>query len=302
MTFPDKIKLIHQSTCIQKLRNSYYGTNVYVKRDDLIDFGFGGNKVRMAEYIAAVAVARKSTKIITFGSTHSNHVRVIACMCNYLGLDCDLIILREQEDSAIGGNYMLLRQLDRVNIVYCNAAEARGFIDKYLADQALEGVKYLWVPGGGHMAEAAFAYCEAAREILRQQETLGVSFEAVFLPCGTGTTQAGLVMGLQDADICVIGMTVARPPQRCVQEIRSLLQCTDDTHSEWEIQVRDSQIPYGKTTHAVVETAKALARSDGLFLDPIYNAKSFWSMTECLKENHYGNVLYLDTGGTPNIF
>lgn len=302
MIWPNKIQLIHQETCIQKLRGTYAGTNVYVKRDDLIDFAFGGNKVRMAEYIGAVAQERKCTKIITFGSVHSNHVRVMGCLCNYLGIDCDLIILRDSEEATIGGNYKLLQQLKGIHLEYCNTDEAHEFIDSYQAKQESEGINYLWVPGGGHLVEAAYGYRDAANEILRQQKALGVQFDAVFLPCGTGTTQAGLIMGLKDTDIDVIGLTVARPVERCKTVITNMLHKTITTPEKWNVNVLESKIPYGQTSDEVIETTKVLAQKDGLFLDPVYNAKSFWGMTEYLKENHYKNVLYLNTGGTPNIF
>ena len=302
MIYPNKIQLIHQETCIQKLRGTYAGTNVYVKRDDLIDFAFGGNKVRMAEYIGAVAQERQCTKIITFGSVHSNHVRVMGCLCNYLGIDCDLIILRDSEEATIGGNYKLLKQLKDIHLEYCNTDEAHNFIDNYQAKQESEGINYLWVPGGGHMVEAAYGYRDAANEILRQQKALGVQFDAVFLPCGTGTTQAGLIMGLKNTGIDVIGLTVARPVERCKSVITNMLQKTVNTSEEWNVNVLESKIPYGQTSDEVIETTKALAQKDGLFLDPVYNAKSFWGMTEYLKENHFKNVLYLNTGGTPNIF
>lgn len=302
MTCPSKIQLINQETCIQKLRGTYSGTNVYVKRDDLIDFAFGGNKVRMAEYIGAVAQERLCSKIITFGSVHSNHVRVMGCLCNYLGIDCDLIILRDSEEATIGGNYKLLQQLKGIHLEYCNTDEAHDFIDSYQAKQESEGINYLWIPGGGHMVEAAYGYRDAANEILRQQEALDVQFDAVFLPCGTGTTQAGLIMGLKDTNIDVIGLTVARPVDRCKTVITNMLQNTVTSPEEWNVNVLESKIPYGQASEDVIETTNALAQKDGLFLDPVYNAKSFWGMTEYLKENHYKNVLYLNTGGTPNIF
>lgn len=302
MICPNKIHLINQETCIQQLRGSYFGTTVFVKRDDLIDFAFGGNKVRMAEYIAAVARERACTKIITFGSVHSNHVRVIGCICNYLGIDCDLIILRETDEVHIGGNYKLLQQLKGIHIEYCNTDEAHDFIDCYLAQQDSKQINYFWVPGGGHMVEAAYGYRDAAKEILRQQETLGVHFDAVFLPCGTGTTQAGLILGLKDTDIDIYGITVARPVERCKNVITSLLQKTIEKPVKWNVNVLESPIPYGETSDAVVDTIKTLAQNDGLFLDPVYNAKSFWGMTEYLKNYHFDNVLYINTGGTPNIF
>ena len=302
MSYPNKLHLINQETCIQRLRGSYSGATVYVKRDDLIDFAFGGNKVRMAEYIGAVALERGCTKIITLGSIHSNHIRVIGCLCNHLGIECDLIILRKSKDAKIGGNYKLLQQLKGIHVEYCNSDEAHDFIDCHLANQDSKQINYFWVPGGGHMVEAAYGYRDAAKEILRQQETIGVRFDAVFLPCGTGTTQAGLIMGFKDTDVDILGITVARPVERCKNVITSLLQKSDEKTVKWNVNVLESSIPYGETSDAVVEVVRALAQNDGLFLDPVYNAKSFWGMTEYLKNHHYANVLYINTGGTPNIF
>ena len=152
------------------------------------------------------------------------------------------------------------------------------------------------------MVESAYGYRDAAKEILRQQEKLGVNLDAVFLPCGTGTTQAGLIMGLYGLEIDVFGLTVARPIERCKNVITNLLQKTVDKPVEWNVNVLESPIPYGETSESVLDTVKNVAQNDGLFLDPVYNAKSFWGMTEYLKNHHYDNVLYLNTGGTPNIF
>ena len=93
----DKIQLFTNRPGTQLLNYRVGDTSIYMKRDDLLDFAFGGNKVRLFEYIAADAVKQGAEKIITFGSIHSNHVRVAAATAYKLGIACDLILLYEDE-------------------------------------------------------------------------------------------------------------------------------------------------------------------------------------------------------------
>ena len=299
-----KIKLINNVSSCYKMNYSLPDKNIFVKRDDTLDFAFGGNKARFAEYIGRLAVERKSEKIITFGSIHSNHVRVIATLCNYLNISCDLIILSDSEEKGTSGNFTLISHLKNVNFVYCKTSEAHDFIDSYLESQ--KGYNYLWVPGGGHMKEAAMSYVEVAEEIHNQESELGIHFDAVFLPCGTGTTTAGLVYGLRNYQTDVMGVTVARSVERCVNEVNLLvgeLCCENNIAIHKWGGVLENSISYGTVTEEVNSIIKAVAISDGFFLDPIYNAKSFLRMTEFLKTGSvYKNVLYLNTGGSPNLF
>ena len=164
------------------------------------------------------------------------------------------------------------------------------------------------------MKIAVQGYVDAGREI---QEQIGkTAIDAVFVPCGTGTTQAGLILGLNAP---VYGITVARDVERCKKEIASLLlngksdcksnggsyesfrECSKSDGNE-EINVLPNLIQYGAKDERINEIITALVRSDGIFLDPVYNAKSFLAMVEFVKNRNMNNVVYVNTGGYPNIF
>src|SRR3954447_26277274 len=67
------------------------GPRLFIKRDDAIPFGFGGNKVRKLSVVAAQAVADGSDTLITVGGIQSNHARATAATAAKLGLRCHLI-------------------------------------------------------------------------------------------------------------------------------------------------------------------------------------------------------------------
>ncbi len=46
-----------------------------------------------------------------------------------------------------------------------------------------------------------------------------------------------------------------------------------------------------------------IVHMDGILLNPIYNAKSFLRMKQFVEnKKEFENVLYINTGGQPNIF
>src|SRR6476469_6277441 len=62
-----------------------------VKRDDLLAFGGGGNKVRKMQTVAAEAIAERCDTLITCGGVQSNHARVTAAAGAALGLGVILV-------------------------------------------------------------------------------------------------------------------------------------------------------------------------------------------------------------------
>lgn len=292
-----KIKLIQSPLLFHELNYKIGNCTIHMLRDDLISYGGGGNKVRLFEYIAADIIETKARKIITFGSIHSNHIRVAAIVASYLGIACDLILLYEGDnyDDFSSPNLKMIRHCENVNVIHCKTIEAHDFIDNYLNNQK----DYYWIPGGGHTTNAVNGYAEVAEQILLQK---CVNYDAIFLPCGTGTTQAGMICGMANS-IPVYGITVARSVDKCMNTISTILQSYGYKTKDKEIRVLPCSVGYGKVTKEVDDIIRAVLKTDGIHLDPIYNAKSFLYMTRYLEKHiNLKTVLYINTGGQPNTF
>src|SRR5262245_51203854 len=65
---------------------------LFIKRDDLLSFGMGGNKVRKMQMVAAEAMAAGADTLITCGGVQSNHARVTAATGSALGLKVRLVL------------------------------------------------------------------------------------------------------------------------------------------------------------------------------------------------------------------
>ena len=103
----------HLPTAIEPLKNlSVYlnGPQLWIKRDDQTGLAFGGNKTRKLEFLLAEAVANGSNTLITAGAQQSNHCRQTAAAACKFGLDCVLILSKNENpdsDNKLSGNLFI---------------------------------------------------------------------------------------------------------------------------------------------------------------------------------------------------
>ena len=72
--------------------------NIFIKRDDLIPFSFGGNKVRIAiEFIKDMYDQGKNC-IVGYGNIKSNLTRAISNLCSKLNIPCYIVSPYEKKD------------------------------------------------------------------------------------------------------------------------------------------------------------------------------------------------------------
>src|SRR5512139_4087634 len=79
---------------------------IYLKRDDEIGPGGGGNKTRKLEYLLAEAQQRGMRKVATFGGLQSNHARLMAAAARRLGMEPHLFYF-ERRPPRLEGNLLL---------------------------------------------------------------------------------------------------------------------------------------------------------------------------------------------------
>src|SRR3984885_11259284 len=94
-----RITLLDQPTPIQRLHrlerelgSDLGGVRIYVKRDDVMGLGGGGNKLRKLEFLLGEALSQHCDTFITTGGLQSNHARLSAAACAQLGLRCELAL------------------------------------------------------------------------------------------------------------------------------------------------------------------------------------------------------------------
>lgn len=282
---------------------------IWIKRDDCTGLGLGGNKVRKLEYIMARALAEQAEVVITTGALSSNHARQTAAAAASLGVDCHLVLCGKPPEE-IQGNLLLDRLLGAtISCVRLN--EVQEAIDRVMNDYRRVGKKPFFIPAGGHTPEGALAYSEAFREIIAQSPQPP---QAVITAVGTGTTFVGLELGriMTGSSTRVIGVSVGAPEEVCRQEALEMLHLIQDMmglplSTAESLNLTDRYVGDGYTRmYPEVRTIiEQLARTEGVFLDPVYTAKAMVGLADMVRRgmfNPNAPVVFLHTGGAPELF
>jgi len=301
---------------VRRLGDALGDLDLWFKRDDLTGFGLGGNKVRSLEYLAADAIAQNSNMLVTGGSPESNHVRITMAVAAYLGLK-GVAVLPGTQPAETQGN-LLLDKLLKAKLVFTGDPD-RKHIDKHISDEVERlctlGNKPYMIRRGGVSPLGCVGYVAAAVEICSQLKELNVDPDYLICATGCGVTQAGLLVGfkLMGLNCKLYGMTVSRKRRECISHIEQLTKETteilelDLTISSDDILVLDQYIGEGYSipTPEGIESISLVARTEGIFLDPIYTGKAMAGLTDLIKKNQIDSdktVIFLHTGGTPSIF
>ncbi len=288
---------------------------LYIKRDDLLSLGLGGNKIRNLEFLIADALAQGATDVVTAGRLQSNHCRLTAAACIRIGLRAHLVFLGAPPATATGN--FLLDQLFGANVYFtCSddrASRAR-WIDMLMGMLPdLGRVPYL-TPVGGSDARGAIGHALAARELARQLDGLGERRATVVLATATGGTQAGMLAGFARLgfDASIHGFAVAKAAEELAADVLGIANgvsaAIDGPRIVAEQVVVDGTAlgaGYGMPSVAGRAAIELLARSEGILADPVYTGKALAGFLARVRADAYAPdeaVVFLHTGGAAALF
>ncbi|MGB8646349.1 MAG: D-cysteine desulfhydrase family protein [Anaerolineae bacterium] len=295
------------------------GRRIYIKRDDEIGPGLGGNKTRKLEYLMADALRQGARKVVTFGGLQSNHARITAAVARRVGMEPHLFYF-ERRPSRMDGN-LLLNQLLGARLHFIPFGGRGGMTVEassrlvHLVAWALVGPHY-FIPVGGHNRLGALGYVRAALEINAQAGALGIEEAWLIVAAGSGGTLAGLMAGLALAgsSMKLLGIDVGKLWQAFPASIARLANelCI---HLGSAPRFQATGVPlieqtyvgerYGVPSAQGLAAIRTLAQTEGIFLDPIYTGKAFAGMLDLVSQGQLGRdepVIFLHTGGIPALF
>jgi L-cysteate sulfo-lyase len=304
----------------QTLQKDVRGVRLFVKRDDLMGLGGGGNKLRKLEFTIGEALARGCDAFVTSGGVQSNHARLSAAAAAKAGLSCDLVLTRavprDDDDYQYGGN-VLLDQLFGANVHKLpEGAQGERFVQQLVAQMKKRGRRPYVVGTGGSSPVGCLGYVACAAEIATQERDLGTTFSAIVMANGSSGTHAGLAagfkaLGLDPARIASYSVLAGPEAARVttLELARRTLALIDNESmlDASEIVVSGEQLGdgYGLPTEAMRAAVRRVARSEGLILDPVYSGKAFAGILAAIERGTFRNgdaVLFLMTGGSPGLF
>lgn len=286
------------------------GNDLYVKREDLIPYSFGGNKARKGKLFFEEIGKRGYDCVVTYGSSHSNHCRIVANLAAARNMPCYVIGPAERAEETCNSRLM---EYFGAQIRVVPVEQVHDTIEATLQELRDSGQNPYFIPGGGHGNIGTEAYVQCYDEICAYEKMNGFCFDYIFFASGTGTTQAGLVCGqLMSGDARqIVGISIARKNPRgrdvVLESVRDYLRDRGVEFAEEELQAKTIFLDdytakgYGESNGEITEVIKEVMRDHGIPLDSTYTGKAFCGMKDYLDRQKISGkrILFIHTGGTP---
>lgn len=287
----------------------YEGLLISVVRDDIYPYIGGGGKARKAVYYEELLRKLGYNAVVTCGGIQSNHNRAIALMCAKNGWKCHLCIQGTQERFMAEKGNALLDRLSGAECELIKSEDTAVAMDRAMEKLADEGYKPYYCHGGGHDMPGGVAFVEAVEELTKQIEKPDYIFHA----SGTGSTQAGIVVGLDRvgwSDVKCIGISVARQFERGKQvivEFANMLKEYYGMTGQYDDKILFNTDylcgGYEQYSPEMDTYLKKITKETGLLFDTTYSGKAFYGMMDIIQKRQLQNkkVLFWHTGGIMNI-
>lgn len=196
-----------------------------LKREDLSGLGFGGNKVRALEAVADTVCRERAEVLVTGGRADSNWAALAALAARRLGIACHLVL-----DPDDGPEPTVVAVARAAGASVHRAPEAgASAVNEAVAEVAAglrsAGLRCLAVPRAGASPAAVLGYGSLADELAGHLAAHPGA--RIWLPAGSGTTTAGICLGLARAGIGgarVRAVAVQKPADVVAQRIEDQVE------------------------------------------------------------------------------
>jgi len=214
-------------------------------------------------------------------------------------MDSDIEILDVPHEAVFSKE--MLEKLDQVS----DALRAKGYYP-FIIRHALPDVSVLL---------SSVGWVNAAHEVLQQLESQNINAQYIVLATATGGTQSGLIVGSKflKADYRILGVSTWKRKD----EIESLIVGRANAVSEFlklgmsvtpsDVEVSDEYIGsgYGVPNKECIDAIKLVAKTEGVFLDPVYTGKTMAGLIDLVRKGRFTSkdtIVFIHTGGIPALF
>lgn len=314
--FP-RVQLLDGPTPLQRLERIEADTGhsgLFVKRDDAMSLGMGGNKLRSLEFWLGEARQLGSDVLIVAGRAVSNQCRLTAAAAARCGFGC-VIVHNDDPPERDEGNLLLSRSFgaDIHFIGPMDETERERRVHELGEALAAAGrVPYVV----GEPVVGALGYVAAALELHQQAFEADVDLRHVVLPGSMGVTEAGFLFGSAllgspfEVHLISVEYPVDELRQRVARVFRGLVERTGVKPAgdpEAFTHYSDAYLGdgYELPTPEALAAIRTFATREGLLLELTYTSKPFAALLDLVDRKVLPAdepVCILHTGGLPALF
>jgi len=284
---------------------------VKVVREDKYPAIGGGIKARKSISYERYLQDGGYNAVVTCGGIHSNHNRAVALMAMRNGWKCHLVYHGNKSEFDKGKGNAGLVMMSGATTEFVEVNGISSAMDAAMDNFKKQGLKPYYIHGGGHDLPGGVAFVDTVVELKKQCDEVGYKPDYIFHATGTGSTQAGIAVGLDYvgwSDVKLVGISVARNEERGKKIVVDFANILAE-HYGIKKDYTDSIIfnadyigeGYDKGSVREIQFIKKVYKETGLLVDETYSGKALYGMMDYIKKNGLkGNYLFWLTGGPLN--
>ena len=274
---------------IHQIKNKLFdakGIEIFIKRDDLIHPIISGNKWRKLKYLLKRASEKNKTHLVTFGGAYSNHLLATAAAAAKFGFKATGIVRGEE----VTNDTLFLCRLHGMNLLFTDRESYRhkpALFNKYFGGDP----EAIFIDEGGASTEGAQGCSELIDELTEP-------YDHIFCACGTGTTAAGIINGIQRHRLSTQfhAIPVVKNGEFIKNEIDRFLTAPADyrLHTAYHFG------GYGKTDERLIDFIKQFVAETGILIEPVYTGKMLYALYDLVAADYFtpgSRILAIHSGG-----
>ena len=318
----EKIHFLNTPTPLQRLDNisADLGMEIYIKRDDLTNFGTGGNKLRKLEYFVKDAKDQGATMLLTVGGAQTNHGRLTAAVAAKYGMKAAIIAVDEYP-GELSANLLLDGIMGcPVYLVQRDGQHSPGqlqamAIEKVTKEWEDKGEKVYFIPMGGSNELGILGYYDCAVETAAQAAEFGLKNVRMVSTVGSMGTYMGLATAIKNENLPMKLTGIGIMPYKnglvpFAKEYYDKVKRFFGLDADMDASDFDmtSDYDHGGYNNPVAEVREAIyymARKEAIILDPCYTGKAFAGLLSMIRDGKIDKdetIIFLHTGGIPGIY
>ncbi len=266
--------------------------NIYIKRDDLLDTHFSGNKARKFYYFLKHDF-KDIKKIISYGSPQANSLYSLSVLAKIKGVKLDFYVSHIAsflKDNPIGNYKEAIK--NGANIIdlsklYDEKIDILEYIEKTILASEKSAI---FIEEGGRVKEAEYGIKILADEIKTWAKENSINDLNVFLPSGTGTTALFLQKHL---DFKVFTCTCVGDDEYLKEQF---LKLNSDESLHPTILKREKKYHFGKLYKEFYAINQKLLRETKIEFDLLYDSLGWLTLKKSSILNEK-KLLFIHQGG-----
>ncbi|MEW6468234.1 MAG: pyridoxal-phosphate dependent enzyme [Bacteroidota bacterium] len=280
---------------LQKLNDPVIppGYELWLLRLDRVHPCVGGNKWFKLKYNLEEARRQNKTSLLTLGGAFSNHIAAVAAAGKEQGFHT-IGLIRGEAVLPLNKTLAFARSCGMELHFISRERFRQRDSEEFITELKSRFPFAYFIPMGGSNYEG-FKGCVEIPSLI------SIPFDHICCPCGTGTTLAGLVLGLREGQQAK-GFSAMKGGDFLEKDIaHSLQHYSGSSHGDrWQVETAYHFGGFGRKNAELLAFARRFRECNQVDLDYVYTSKMMFGIYDKLKKGHFpagARIVAVHTGG-----